>query len=123
MCERNKQRNLYSNGRKWKKNLKIDPVSFCLKTISHGAGEIMINNINNDGSLLGYDIKLIKMISEKIKSPILALGGAGNWQHILDLFQMTDVSAACTQNIFHFTEESIISAKNFLRKKNIMVRK
>lgn len=110
-------------GESGKKNLKIDPVSFCLKTISHGAGEIMINNINNDGSLLGYDIKLIKMISEKIKSPILALGGAGNWQHILDLFQMTDVSAACTQNIFHFTEESIISAKNFLRKKNIMVRK
>ena len=98
------------------KNLKIDPVSFCLKTISHGAGEIMINNINNDGSLLGYDIKLIKMISEKIKSPILAL--CRNWQHILDLFQMTDVSAACTQNIFHFTEESIISAKNFLRKKH-----
>ena len=110
-------------GKSGKKNLKIDPVSFCLKTISHGVGEIMINNINNDGSLLGYDIKLIKMISEKIESPILALGGAGNWQHILDLFQMTDVSAACTQNIFHFTEESILSAKNFLRKKNIIIRK
>ena len=71
-----------------------------MKTISHGAGEIMINNINNDGSLLGYDIKLIKMISEKIKSPILALGGAGNWQHILDLFQMTDVSALALKIFF-----------------------
>ncbi len=103
-------------------DLSIDPVKFSLEMLSQGAGEIMINNIDNDGSLLGYDIKLIELISSKIKSPILALGGAGNWKHILELFQTTDISAACTQNIFHFTEESILSAKNFLRKSNINVR-
>ena len=82
----------------------------------------MINNIENDGSLLGYDLDLINIFSKKIKAPILALGGAGNWQHILDLFLKTDVSAACTQNIFHFTEESIQSLKKFLKKNNINIR-
>lgn len=103
-------------------DLFIDPVNFCLKTLSYGVGEIMINNIDNDGSLLGYDINLIKLISNKVKSPILALGGAGNWEHILDLFQATGISGACTQNIFHFTEQSIVSAKNFLSINNIKVR-
>ena len=62
------------------------------------------------------------MVSKKINSPILALGGAGNWQHMLDLLSKTDISGACTQNIFHFTEESIFSAKKFLKDNNIKVR-
>ena len=51
---------------------------------------------------------------------LLSLGGAGNWQHISELFLTTEVSAACTQNIFHFTEESINSAKNFLKQKKLI---
>ena len=104
-------------------NLKIDPVNFGLIALSNGAGEILINNIDNDGGLLGYDLNLIDIISKKLHCPILALGGAGNWQHILDLFLKTNISGACTQNIFHFTEESILSAKKFLSSNNIEVRK
>ncbi len=103
--------------------LNNDPLKCCQKAIQNGAGEILVNSIDNDGSLLGYDLELISHISKKIKCPILALGGAGNWQHILDLFLKTDISGACTQNIFHFTEESILSAKNFLKSNNIEVRK
>lgn len=103
--------------------LSKDIISFCEKSIEMGVGEILVNNIDNDGGLLGYNIDLIKYISEKITNcPILALGGAGNWQHICDLFKMTDISAACTQNIFHFTEESIISAKKFLESNKIKIR-
>ena len=72
---------------------------------------------------MGYDLDLIKMFSENINCPILALGGAGNWNHILELFQQTDISAACTQNIFHFTEDSILSVKNFLKAQDIKIRK
>jgi len=103
-------------------NLLQNPIEFSLKALERGAGEIMINNIDNDGSLMGYDLDLIKLVSKKINCPILALGGAGNWQHILDLLSETDISAACTQNIFHFTEESILSAKKFLKDNNIKVR-
>ena len=103
-------------------NLLQNPIEFSLKVLERGVGEIMINNIDNDGSLMGYDLDLMKMVSKKINCPILALGGAGNWQHILDLLSETDISAACTQNIFHFTEESILSAKKFLKDNNIKVR-
>ena len=103
-------------------NLLQNPIEFSIKALARGAGEIMINNIDNDGSLMGYDLGLIKLVSKKINCPILALGGAGNWQHILDLLSKTDISAACTQNIFHFTEESILSAKKFLKDNNIKVR-
>jgi cyclase len=91
--------------------------------IKFGAGEILINNIDNDGGLLGYDLKLIKKISKEIDSPLLALGGAGNWHHLLELFKKTNISAACTQNIYHFTEESVNSAKRFLLANNINIRK
>ena len=61
-------------------------------------------------------------VSKKIDCPVLALGGAGNWSHIVDLFKLSNVTGACTQNIFHFTEESISSAKNFLIQNEILVR-
>ena len=109
-------------GSSGKVDLLLDPVKFGLMALSYGVGEILINNIDNDGSLLGYDLNLINSISEKLDCPILALGGAGSWQHILDLFLKTNISAACTQNIFHFTEESILSAKKFLRNNNIKIR-
>ena len=99
-----------------------DPVKFGKIALSYGVGEVLINHIDNDGSLLGYDLDLINTVSKELDCPILALGGAGSWQHILDLFLNTNISAACTQNIFHFTEESILSAKKFLKNNNIKIR-
>ncbi len=122
-CKKIHKNNSYTvMGSSGTENLLQNPIEFSIKALARGAGEIMINNIDNDGSLMGYDLKLIKMVSEKINSPILALGGAGNWQHMLDLLSKTDISGACTQNIFHFTEESIFSAKKFLKDNNIKVR-
>ena len=77
-------------------------------------GEVIINSIDNDGSLMGYDINLINLIEKKIEFPFLVLGGCGNWHHILQLFEQTEASAACTQNIFHFSHESVNSLKDFL---------
>tara|TARA_B100001989_G_C24550897_1_gene474603 strand:- start:2166 stop:2903 length:738 start_codon:yes stop_codon:yes gene_type:complete len=105
-----------------KKKINFEPKQAVDLSLSEGAGEILINNIDLDGSLLGYDLEMIRSVSYGFNCPFLALGGAGNWQHISELFLTTEVSAACTQNIFHFTEESINSAKNFLKKKEINVR-
>lgn len=122
-CKKIHKNNSYGvMGSSGTENLFQNPIEFSINALARGAGEIMINNIDNDGSLMGYDLNLIKMISKKINSPILALGGAGNWQHMLDLLSKTDISGACTQNIFHFTEESIFSAKKFLKDNNIKVR-
>ena len=105
-----------------KVDLLLDPIKFGKMALSYGVGEILINHIDNDGSLLGYDLDLVNSISKKLDCPTLALGGAGSWQHILDAFLKTDISAACTQNIYHFTDESILSAKNFLKINNIEIR-
>tara|TARA_B100001964_G_C14240066_1_gene604509 strand:- start:229 stop:969 length:741 start_codon:yes stop_codon:yes gene_type:complete len=105
------------------KNLsEINPLDAIDVALENGAGEILINNVDLDGSLLGYDIEIVKNLIKGKKCPFLALGGAGNWQHIINLFSETDISAACTQNIFHFTEESILSAKKSLREKRINIR-
>lgn len=105
-----------------KSNLENDVVKYGKKALKKGAGEIFINSIDNDGGLLGYDLGLIKLFSENLNCPLLALGGGGSWDHILKLFSNTDISAACTQNIFHFTEESILSAKKYLKKNKINTR-
>ncbi len=105
-----------------KKKINFDPKQAIDLSLSEGAGEILINNIDLDGSLLGYDLEMIRNVSDGFNCPFLSLGGAGNWQHISELFLTTEVSAACTQNIFHFTEESINSAKNFLKQKKINIR-
>ena len=110
---------MINNGKEDSSKDPIDWASYCIK---NGVGELLINSVNNDGSLLGYDINLIKMFSSKFNVPILALGGAGNWQHIYDLFKLTNISGACTQNIYHFTNQSLQSLKSFLISKKIDVR-
>ena len=108
--------------RSGKNNSNLNPKQAIRESLSQGAGEILINNIDLDGSLLGYDLKVLKELSTGVNCPFLALGGAGNWKHISDLFLQTEVSAACTQNIFHFSDESIVSAKKYLKKLNINIR-
>ena len=112
-----------SVGKSGSTKLEISPLNWAKQSLEYGVGEILLNSIDDDGSLLGYDIKFIKKLSGLLECPVLVLGGCGNWSQILDLFNKTHVSAACTQNIYHFTNESISSAKNFLIKNSINVRK
>jgi cyclase len=98
------------------------PVEWSKRVLDYGVGELIINNIDKDGSLMGFDINLIKTVNDTVKKPCVAVGGAGNWQHFLDLFKATDISGCCTQNIYHFTEESIVSLKSFLKKNKIEIR-
>ena len=72
--------------------------------------------------LEGYDNELNKMISDSVNIPVLVCGGAGNWQNFLDGFTKGNASAVCTTNIYHFTESSIKSAKQYLKKANIHIR-
>ena len=98
------------------------PVDWAREVEALGAGEILITSIERDGSLQGYDIDLCLEVSETVSIPTLGLGGAGNWKHFLEGFQKGGLSAVCTQNIYHFTESSISSAKNYLIKNGVEVR-
>ena len=106
-----------------KKKLYVSPEEWAKKSIRYGAGEILLNSIDNDGGLLGYEITFINRLSKQLSCPVLVLGGCGSWEHISELFVKTSAAAACTQNIYHFTKSSIESVKKYMYLKNISVRK
>lgn len=87
-----------------------------------GAGEILVTSIEKDGSLEGYDNALNRLVSDAVSVPVLVSGGAGKWQDFVDGIAEGGASAVCTTNIYHFTESSIRSAKQFLNRAGIPVR-
>lgn len=100
----------------------LDPVLFARKVEDLGAGEILVNSIDRDGSKSGYDLKLIKMISDAVKIPIIACGGIGSSNHFLEGFKMGGASACAAGNFFHFTEHSPIIVKSYLANNELDVR-
>jgi len=100
----------------------LTPVEWATQGQELGAGEIMITSIERDGSLQGYDTQLCRQVSAVVSVPVLILGGAGSWKHFVSGINDGGAAAVCTQNIYHFTENSIASAKKFLARNNIEVR-
>lgn len=100
----------------------LDPVEWAKRVQDFGAGEIMLNSINNDGTLEGYDNDLNRMVAEALEIPVIVSGGAGKWQDFVDGINIGKASGVCTSNIYHFTETSIASAKKFMNDKGIKVR-
>lgn len=98
------------------------PADWARRAEELGAGEVLITSVERDGSLQGYDLELCRQVSEAVSVPVLALGGAGSWKHFADGLAAGGASAVCTQNIYHFTEASIASAKAFLAKQGFAVR-
>ena len=93
------------------------------KTVeSHGAGEILIQSIDNDGTGEGYDIGMIKTVADTVDIPVIALGGVGTFEHFSIGYFKGKATALAAANIFHFTEHSILNAKEYLRNNNIEIR-
>jgi len=100
----------------------LDPLTWAQEAEKLGAGEILINSIDRDGTAVGYDTELVKSIVDHTSIPVIALGGAGSWQDMVELAQQTGVSAIAAANIFHFTEMSYKRAKKALAKADVEVR-
>lgn len=86
-----------------------------------GAGEILINSIDRDGSRLGYDLMLIEQVVEAVNIPVIALGGVGEWEHFRQGLE-AGASAAAAANIFYYTENSVFNAKSYLYQNHQNVR-
>ena len=82
--------------------LKLNPVEFALKLEKAGAGELLINSVDRDGTMLGYDIDLLKDIRNSVKIPVIACGGAGNYEHLSQAFKKSGVSAVAAGSMFVF---------------------
>lgn len=87
-----------------------------------GAGEILVNSIDRDGTGLGFDLDLVKLIKKAVKIPVIASSGAGSCQHFVDVFSGTDVEAALAAGIFHREEVSIPDLKAEMKKVAIKTR-
>tara|TARA_A100001011_G_scaffold374452_1_gene434959 strand:- start:725 stop:1561 length:837 start_codon:yes stop_codon:yes gene_type:complete len=88
-----------SNGRDL---VNIDPVVWAKKLEDYGIGEIILTSVNSEGLQKGFDIALTKKVSNKVKVPIIAHGGAGNFQHILDVIKKTNISGVSISSLFHY---------------------
>lgn len=93
------------------------------KIQDNGAGEILLNSVNRDGTGIGYEIDFYNKIYDSIKIPIIACGGAGDWFDMFDVFDKTNVDAVAAANIFHYRDQSVFLAKKFLYEKDVNVRK
>lgn len=100
----------------------LNPVDWAEKVESLGAGEIFLNSIDRDGSLEGYDLDLVKSVSESVSIPVIACGGVGKWQDLVDGLNIGKASAVSAANIFHFTEQSTKVAKRVMAEAGIDVR-
>ncbi len=100
----------------------IDAIEWAKKGVELGAGEIVVNSIDQDGTKAGYELKLTKQISETVSVPVIASGGAGHPQHLRDVFVESQADAAIVASITHYGEFSINSIKNHLAQQDITVR-
>ena len=87
-----------------------------------GAGEILLNCIDRDGTNLGYDLELTRDITQAVRIPVIASSGAGRVEHFHEVFTQTDAEAALAAGIFHRKEVSINAVKNYLRERRVEVR-
>ncbi len=100
----------------------IDVMTWVKQAESLGAGEIVLNVMNADGTTQGYDLEMTAAVSDAVKIPVVASGGAGNPQHILDVLTKGHADAALAASIFHFNTHPVPEVKRFLADHNVPVR-
>jgi cyclase len=100
-----------------------DPVAWAKELESRGAGEILLTSIDRDGTMQGYDFAVIDAVCRAVSIPVIASGGAGTYQHMVDAVLNSGASAVGAASMFHFTEQTPAGAKAALQAANIPVRR
>lgn len=100
-----------------------DPVAWAREVAAYGAGEILLTSVERDGTMNGYDLDLVRLVSSAVSIPVIASGGAGNYEHMYAAIAEGKASALAAASIFHFTEQTPIEAKRFLASKGLPVRR
>lgn len=100
----------------------FDPVAFARSMEELGAGEIMLQSIDRDGTMEGYDVELTRRVCEAVSVPVIASGGAGNYDHMAEAVLEGGASAVAAASMFHFTQCTPLEAKRAMAEKGIAVR-
>ena len=100
----------------------MDAIAWAQECQDRGAGEVLLTSMDGDGTKDGYDLVLTKAINDNVDIPVIASGGVGNPQHILEAFEIADASAALAASIFHFDEYPVPVVKKYLKEKGVPIR-
>lgn len=100
----------------------VDAIAWAKEVEEIGAGEIMLTSMDADGTKMGFDIPLTKVISEETNIPIIASGGAGTLEHFYEAFALGKADAALAASIFHYKEYTVEDIKKYLKEKGIAIR-
>ena len=111
---------VYLNG--GRVNTGLDALEWAKKVERLGAGEILLTSMDCDGTKAGYDLELTRTISENVKIPVIASGGAGTMEHFLDAFTLGKADAVLAASLFHFKEIEICDLKQYLKEHGESVR-
>lgn len=104
--------NIYKHGGRI--DVGMDAVAWAMEAEQRGAGEILLTSMDCDGTKAGYDIQLTRMISENVKIPVIASGGAGTKEHFRDALTEGKADAALAASLFHYKELEIMDVKHYL---------
>jgi cyclase len=105
-----------------RKDTGIDAVAWAIKMAEYGAGEILLTSMDADGTKNGYDLGVVRAVSDAVNVPVIASGGVGNLQHLADGILQGRADAVLAASIFHFGEYTIPQAKAFLSAQGIVMR-
>ncbi|MGI6767448.1 MAG: imidazole glycerol phosphate synthase subunit HisF [Lentihominibacter sp.] len=98
-------------------NTEMDALEWIRRCVDMGAGEVVVNSIDQDGMKKGFDIKLLKMVCDAVKVPVIASGGAGSIEHFIELFKkVPNIDAGLAASVFHFGEVKINELKEAMAK-------
>jgi cyclase len=111
---------VYSDG--GRKTTGWDAVDWATRAVALGAGEIVLNSIDADGTKAGYDLEITRRISESVGVPVVASGGAGTLEHMVEVLATGRADAVLAASIFHFGEYTVGDVKQFLARHGIPVR-
>ncbi len=100
----------------------LDAVAYAREVVSLGAGEILLTSMDRDGTRQGFDIALTRAVADAVTVPVIASGGVGNLQHLVDGIREGHATAVLAASIFHFGEYSVRDAKTFMAKAGLPVR-
>ena len=100
----------------------LDVVDYAVEVVGRGAGEILLTSMDRDGAKTGYDLDLLKAVSSAVTVPVIASGGAGNAQHMVDAVTKGGADAVLAASIFHFGEISVGEVKQAMDAARIPVR-
>ena len=103
-------------------NSGINALEFAKKMENSGAGELLVTSMDRDGTQVGYDNELMSNITALVNIPVIASGGVGNLDHLVDGIKLGNASAVLAASIFHYGKHSVKEAKEYLASKGIPVR-